>query len=78
MRTLCSIFAITLFVSLPGCHCFRVSEHYADGIDDVADKCDFKRKLDDVYCERIDISRWCMNRRCPPSCCPQSRKPVYR
>ena len=78
MRTLFTLVSVLGFLSLPGCQCCGLTEHYADGIDDIADHCDFERKLDDVYCEQLDLTRLCMNRRCPPSCCPQSRRPLYR
>jgi hypothetical protein len=77
MRNLLVLLAIG-FLALPGCQCCRLTEHYADHIDCFADHCDFKRKLDGIYCEDLDVSRLCMNRRCPPSCCPQARKPLYR
>ena len=78
MRTLIALLSIAGFLSLPGCQCYGLTEHYADGVDDIADHWDFERKLDDHYCERLDLTRLCMNRRCPPSCCPQSRKIQYR
>ena len=78
MRTLFALFAIAGFLSLPGCQCCGLTEHYADCIDDVSDHWDYKCKLDRVYCEQLDLTRLCMNRRCPPSCCPQSRRPLYR
>lgn len=48
-----------------GCHCCRWSECYNDAVDDVTD-CDLC--LDRYYCEKLDVTRWCMNRRCPPRC----------
>ncbi len=73
MRNLLYLTALFSVVVLPGCHCFRCTEHYADVIDDFADHGDFKEGLDDCYCERLDVTRWCMNRRCPPSQCRQCR-----
>jgi len=73
MRTRLILLTLIVLSSVSGCHCFRCSEHYWDGVDEVADKWDFKKKLDDCYCERLDISRSCMNRRCPPSRCPHCR-----
>lgn len=71
MRTLLSVFAVTTFVSLSGCQCCGLTEHYADKVDNVSDYGDFRRGLDSVYCEKLDPQRWCMNRRCPRSNCPQ-------
>lgn len=68
MRTLMTLVFLTGLALLPGCHCCRCSEAYNGAIDDVADHCDFKRKLDDCYCERLDLTRWCMNRQCCPNC----------
>lgn len=73
MRTRLILLAVIGLFSVSGCHCFSWSEHYADAVDDVADKCDFKRKLDGIYCEKLDVSRWCMNRRCPPCSCHYCR-----
>ena len=66
MRTLLSLTALFVLMYLPGCHCCSWTEHYADTIDDFADHGDFKKKLDDGYCEKLDATRWCMNRRCMP------------
>ncbi|MFO0978423.1 MAG: hypothetical protein U0996_18600 [Planctomycetaceae bacterium] len=57
---------------LPGCQCCGVSEVYNDAIDDVSDHCSTKHRLDAFYCEKLDLTRLCMNRRCPPSGCPSS------
>ena len=73
MRVVFSLIALVSLVILPGCHCCRVTECYADKIDDFADHADFKKGLDDHYCEQLDPTRWCMNRRCPPSHCSQCR-----
>ena len=73
MRTSCVILSLTVMTLLSGCHCCGWTENYADAIDDIADHQDFKRGLDDCYCEKLDVSRWCMNRRCPPSSCQQCR-----
>lgn len=78
MRTQLILIAISCILSLSGCHCCGVTEHYADGIDDFADHCDFRHKLDGYYCEQLDVSRWCMNRQCPPCCCPQCQRLHYR
>lgn len=75
MRSLLSLTILLSLAFLSGCQCCRVTECYADRIDDFADHCDFKRKLDGVYCEKLDPTRLCMNRRCPPSNCPGSCRP---
>lgn len=73
MRTSFVILSLTVMTLLSGCQCCGWTENYADAIDDIADHQDFKRGLDDCYCEKLDVSRWCMNRRCPPSNCQQCR-----
>ncbi len=73
MRTLLTLVAILGLASLPGCQCCGLTERYADRIDDFADHCDFKRGLDDHYCEKLDPTRLCMNRRCPPGYCSRCR-----
>lgn len=78
MRILMTLALISLTSALSGCHCCRVTECYADRIDDFADHKDFARKLDNLYCEDLDVTRWCMNRRCGHCCCPQCQGAVYR
>jgi len=73
MRSLLCLTALFSVLILPGCHCCRCTENYADVIDDIADHDDFGKGLDHCYCERLDVTRWCMNRRCPPSHCRQCR-----
>ena len=73
MRTSFAILSLTVMTLLSGCHCCRWTENYADAIDDIADRNDFNRGFDDCYCEKLDVTRWCMNRRCPPSNCQQCR-----
>ena len=78
MRTLVLLCLALASISISGCHCCRVSECYADRIDDFADHKDFARKLDGIYCEQLDVTRLCMNRRCGPCCCPQCQGTQYR
>ena len=35
-----------------------------DHLDDLTDINDFHYKLDRVYCEKLDATRWCMNGPC--------------
>lgn len=61
MRYLTLVLMTGLSLVQTGCHCCGVSECYSDVIDDVSDK---DLCLDRYYCEKLDVTRWCMNRQC--------------
>lgn len=68
MRALvCLMLAIAGITALSGCHCFRCTDNVMDHLDDLTDINDFHRGLDHIYCERIDVTRWCMNGSCVPN-----------
>ena len=50
--------------ALSGCHCFRSTDAIMDHLDDLTDANDFHRGLDHIYCEKMDVTRWCMNGPC--------------
>ena len=50
--------------ALSGCQCFRCTDRVMDHLDDLTDINDNHRGLDHVYCEKIDVTRWCMNGPC--------------
>lgn len=62
MRALTTLILLVLCLLATGCHCCGVSEHYNDHIDDFSDN--HKLCFDRMYCEQLDLTRWCMNRRC--------------
>ncbi|MEI7698801.1 MAG: hypothetical protein WCK86_03330 [Planctomycetia bacterium] len=70
MRTLLLLIFPLIFISLQGCQCFRCSERYNDAIDDVSDHIRSGPKFDNVYCEELDATRWCMNCRNRRCTCP--------
>lgn len=47
-----------------GCQCFRGTDRVMGHLDDLTDRNDFHRGLDHVYCEKLDVTRWCMNGQC--------------
>ena len=63
MRAVMSLILLTCCLLTTGCHCCSWTECYADKIDDIADS---QPHLDRYYCEQLDLTRYCMNRRCPP------------
>lgn len=63
MRSLTAFILAAVCLLMTGCHCFQVSEHYNDHIDDFSDN--HKLCFDRFYCEKLDLTRLCMNRRCP-------------
>ena len=50
----------TLFVLVSGCHCCSCSEIYNSAIDDASDQLRTGPKFDNVYCEELDPSRYCL------------------
>lgn len=62
MRSLLRMSMLLSCLMLTGCHCCGVTERYADHIDDISDS---SVHLDRYYCEKLDLTRLCMNRRCP-------------
>ena len=61
MRTSFAFGFLLCSLLMTGCHCCGWSEHYADMIDDVSDH---QGCLDRYYCEKLDVTRLCMNKRC--------------
>ena len=65
MRALCFLMLAFASVSvLSGCQCFRATDCVMDQLDDLTDINDFRYKLDRCYCEKVDVTRWCMNGPC--------------
>ena len=65
MRALVSLLMVCASVTaLSGCQCFRTTDCIMDHLDDLTDINDFHHKLDRVYCEKLDATRWCMNGPC--------------
>ncbi len=62
MRLLSALVLVTGCLLMTGCHCIGVSECYNDHIDDFSDN--HKLCFDRFYCEKMDLTRLCMNRRC--------------
>jgi len=61
MRSAVAVLILTSCFFSVGCHCCGVTECYADHIDDCSDR---NVCLDRLYCERLDVTRWCMSGRC--------------
>ncbi len=61
MRNVWALWFLICGLALTGCHCCDVTERYADHIDDISDH---KVCLDRWYCERLDLTRLCINSRC--------------
>lgn len=56
---------LTCSLLTSGCHCCSWSECYNDHIDDISDS---SPHFDRWYCERLDVTRWCMHGRCGNNC----------
>lgn len=70
MRALvCLLLAVASLSAICGCHCVRCTDDVMDHIDDFTDLNDFHRGLDHVYCEKLDVTRWCMNGQCVRNNC---------
>ena len=54
MKALTSILLGLLFLATTGCQCCCVTEHYCDGIDDIADS---SPRLDGCYHSHLDLTR---------------------
>ncbi len=63
------LLACACLSALSGCHCFRCTNRVNDHLDDLTDINDFRFKLDRVYCERLDATRWCMHGPCSRNGC---------
>ena len=50
--------------ALSGCQCFRFTDTVMDHIDDLTTANDFGPGLDHIYCEKLDVTRWCMHGPC--------------
>lgn len=70
MRTLLYATLPLLFCSLSGCQCFRGSEVVYDTVDDVSDHLSSSPRLDNLYHEELDATRWCMHRPGTRCTCP--------
>ena len=60
----CLLLCCVSVSALSGCQCFRCTDRVMDHLDDLTDINDFHRGLDRVYCEKLDVTRWCMNGPC--------------
>lgn len=61
MRFLLRFSVLLSCLTLTGCHCCGLTERYADHVDDIADT---EFCMDRFYCEKLDLTRLCMNRQC--------------
>ena len=61
---ICFVLCCASVSALSGCQCFRCTDKVMDHLDDLTDKNDFHRGLDHIYCEKLDVTRWCMNGPC--------------
>lgn len=65
MRALIFIFlASASLTTMTGCHCIQATDRVMDRIDDLTDINDHRYKLDCHYCEKLDVTRWCLNGSC--------------
>ncbi|MGV2339106.1 MAG UNVERIFIED_CONTAM: hypothetical protein LVR18_35535 [Planctomycetaceae bacterium] len=49
-----------LFILISGCHCCSTSDAWNAAIDDASDQLRKGPKFDQVYCEELDPSRYCL------------------
>jgi hypothetical protein len=62
----------TLMAALQGCHCCNCSNVYYDSVDNVSDHIRSGPKLDGVYCEALDVTRYGMTRPTRRTDCPSA------
>ena len=55
--------------SISGCHCLRCTDDVMDDLDDLTTLNDYHRGLDHLYCEQLDVTRWCMHGPCNDNEC---------
>jgi hypothetical protein len=70
MRALLYVIVASIGVSgLCGCHCLRCTDTVMDHVDDLTTANDYGRGIDHLYCEKLDVTRWCMHGPCVGNNC---------